>query len=112
MFSLLLLLSENRCASAAKRILRSKGQSVALVRGAERGEGEVKNEEITNCTLRANARRDGEKRENWRMGERHHQKYTAQNENNNKNKHKQYVYVKFSYSYREFSLSLSLFVVV
>lgn len=68
--------------------------------------GEVKNEEITNCTLRANARRDGEKRENWRMGERHHQKYTAQNENNNKNKHKQYVYVKFSYSYREFSLSL------
>lgn len=74
------------------------------------GEGEVKNEEITNCTLRANARRDGEKRENWRMGERHHQKYTAQNENNNKNKHKQYVYVKFSYSYREFSLSL--FVVV
>lgn len=44
------------------------------------------------------------------MGERHHQKYTAQNENNNKNKHKQYVYVKFSYSYREFSLFL--FVVV
>lgn len=44
----------------------SKGQSVAWVRGERCGAGEVNNEEITNCTLRANARRDGK---NGRTGE-------------------------------------------